>query len=151
MPLGFWAGLILLNWVTVDFRTYPGSMRYQVAVLVIVLISACSADRLACPDIPNDKLKLTVIRPGQLKKKNQEDKFEASTRYRPSDFKPRTDLKKAESIEEWDCPEARKIEKLARAQKRRMEKQLRLEQKRRREIDTLTVIPLTLRYSKDNR
>lgn len=119
----------------------------SIIIIIALMISACRSGELACPDITVTKLKSTVIRPGQLKKGNSEEKFSASTRYRPSDFKPRTDLKKAESIDEWDCPQPDKIRKLARDQKKRMEKQAKLEQKKRREIDTLTVFPVSSRYT----
>lgn len=122
-------------------------MRIRGIILIALIFSACRAGEIACPDITVTKLKSTVIRPGQLKKGNSEEKFSASSRYRPSDFKPRTDLKKAESIDEWDCPQPDKIRKLARAQKKRMEKQVKLEQKKRREMDTLTVFPATSRYA----
>lgn len=112
-----------------------------------LLISACRTDKIACPEITVTKLRTTVIRPGQLRRDAPEEKYSASTRYRPSDFKPRTDLKKAESIEEWDCPQPDKIRKLAREQKKRMEKQIRLEQKKKREMDTLTVFPVSSRYT----
>jgi len=118
-------------------------------VLIALMISACRSGEIACPDITVTKLKSTVIRPGQIKKGREEEKLSASasTRYRPSDFKPRTDLKKAESIDEWDCPQPDKIRKLARDQKKRMEKQIKLEQKKRKELDTLTVFPATSRYA----
>src|SRR5690606_39701062 len=80
-------------------------------ILIALMISACRAGELACPDITVTKLKSTVIRPGQLKRGSAEEKFSTSTRYRPSDFKPRTDLKKAESIDEWDCPQPDKTRK----------------------------------------
>lgn len=118
-------------------------------VLIALMISACRSGEIACPDITVTKLRSTVIRPGQIKKGREEEKLSASasTRYRPSDFKPRTDLKKAESIDEWDCPQPDKIRKLARDQKKRMEKQIKLEQKKRKELDTLTVFPATSRYA----
>lgn len=119
-------------------------MKLNGIILVALMMSACRADKIACPEITVTRLKTTVIRPGQLKKDNTpEERFSASTRYRPSDFKPRKDLKKAESIDEWDCPQPDKIRKLAHEQKKRMEKQMKLEQKKRKELDTLTVFPLS--------
>jgi hypothetical protein len=120
-------------------------MPIRVVFFAFLLISACRSDRIACPEIPADKIRMTVIRPGQLKKKDQEDKVTASMKYRPSDFRPRTDLKKAASIDDWDCPRPGKIQKVAREQKRRMEKQMKLERKRRREMDSLSTVPFTLR------
>lgn len=129
-------------------RTFD-AMGIRGIVLIALMISACRSGEIACPDITVTKLKSTVIRPGQIKKGREEEKLSASasTRYRPSDFKPRTDLKKAESIDEWDCPQPDKIRKLARDQKKRMEKQIKLEQKKRKELDTLTVFPATSRYA----
>jgi hypothetical protein len=129
----------LLYWFNRGSRT---AMPHKSIIFAFLLISACQADRIACPEVATGKLKATVIRPGQLKKQDNGEKFSASTRYRPSDFRPRTDLKKAESIEEWDCPQPGKIQKMAREQKRRMEKQMRLEEKKQRELDTLTVLPV---------
>lgn len=124
-------------------------MRTRAIILAALMISACRADKIACPEITVTRLKSTVIRPGQLKKDNNpEEKFSASTRYRPSDFKPRKDLKKAESIDEWDCPRPDKIRKVAHEQKKRMEKQIKLEQKKRKELDTLTVFPLSSRHGR---
>src|SRR5690606_16513150 len=105
-------------------------MKVRSLVLALLLVSACRADKIACPEITVFKLKSTVIRPGQIKKdNNNEEKLSASTRYRPSDFKPRKDLKKVESIDEWDCPQPEKVRKAAQEQKRRMEKQMKAEQK----------------------
>lgn len=116
-------------------------MAFRSIILATFLLTAC-ADRIACPDITVTKLKTTTIRPGQLKRGAEEEKLSASARFRPSDFKPRRDLKKAEDVDEWDCPEPGKVQKVARKQKRRMEKQLRAEQKKQRELDTLTVFPV---------
>lgn len=116
-------------------------------IIISLIVSACSSGKIACPEIRSDKLRMTVIRPNQLKKKTDEEQLSVSTKYRPSDFKPRTDLKKAEFIEEWDCPQASKIQKMAKQQKRRMDRQLKLERKKRRQMDSLTtVIPSALRY-----
>lgn len=109
--------------------------------MAIFLLSACRADKIACPEITVVKLKTSKARPGKVKKEAEEEKLSASNRYRPSDFKRRTDLKKAEDVDEWDCPEPGKVQKVAREQKKRMEKQLKAEQKKRREFDTLSVFP----------
>ncbi len=114
-------------------------MAIRCIILVTFLLAACRVDKVVCPEITVAKLKTTNIRPGQIKKGAEEEKLSASTRFRPSDFKPRTDLKKAEDVDEWDCPEPGKVQKYAREQKRRMEKQLKAEQKKHREMDTLTV------------
>ena len=116
-------------------------MAFRSRFLAIFLLSACT-DRISCPRITVTKLKTTTIRPGQIKRGPEEEKLSASTRYRPSDFKRRTDLKKAEDVDEWDCPEPGKIQKVAREQKKRMEKHLRAEEKKRRELDTLSVFPV---------
>jgi hypothetical protein len=116
-------------------------MAFRSILLAIFLLTACRADKIACPEITVTKLKTTTIKPGQLMRGAEEEKMSASTRYRPSDFKRRTDLKKAEDVDEWDCPEPGKVQKVARAQKKRMEKQLRAEQKKQREMDTVTVFP----------
>lgn len=116
-------------------------MAFRSILLATLLLTAC-ADKIACPEITVTKLKTTVIRPGQLKRGAEEEKLSASTRYRPSDFKRRADLKKAEDVDEWDCPEPGKIQKVAREQKKRMERQMKAEQKKRRELDTLTVLPV---------
>ncbi len=118
-------------------------MAFRSVLLAVFLLTACRADKIACPEITVTKLRTTNIRPSQLKRAAEEDeKLSASTRYRPSDFKRRTDLKKAEDVDEWDCPEPGKVKKAAREQKKRMEKQLRYEQRKRRDQDTLTVFPL---------
>lgn len=118
-------------------------MAFRIILLAVFLLTACRVDKIACPEITVAKLRTTSIRPGQIKRgAHEEEKLSASTRYRPSDFKRRTDLKKAEDVDEWDCPEPGKVQKVAREQKRRMEKQFRAEQKKRREMDTVTVFPV---------
>jgi hypothetical protein len=117
-------------------------MAFRSILVAIFLLSACRADKIACPEITVVKLKTTHIRPGQLKKGAEEEKLSASVRYRPSDFMRRTDVKKAADVDEWDCPEPGKIQKVAREQRKRMEKHLKAEQKKRREFDTLSVFPV---------
>lgn len=133
-----YAGNLLYS---IDRGVNPSVMVFRSILLATLLLSAC-ADKISCPEITVTKLKTTTIRPGQLKRSADDEKLSASNRYRPSDFKRRTDVKKAEDVDEWDCPEPGKIQKVAREQKRRMEKQLKAEQKKRRELDTLTVLPV---------
>lgn len=107
----------------------------RLAFLLIICFgwASCSSDRINCPVIKSDKLKLTS-KPRGTGKKEAEEMASVSARYFRTGQK--SDLKDPATIEEWDCPRPGKNEKIARETRKRIERKFRQDQKRREKMES---------------
>ena len=115
--------------------------------VLLVVCSACGSGKIACPHIRPDKVRASSVRHANLKRETPRSSLieeKEEVKKKKVVFKRHTgNVKKAESLEEWDCPRPgatarnRKIAK-------KMEKKYRVDNSKRKQPQDSTgyVLPI---------
>lgn len=100
--------------------------------MTILLVAACSSDRILCPKTGKSRLKQSTLNPEKVRRNTPETNLTSSIENKPNLYRYRyvdirMENKSQESVEEWDCPRpgSKKSRKAAREYLKKQEKKIR--------------------------
>jgi len=118
-------------------------------IVIIILLSGCRSGLIDCPENRGPKVRQTLI---NTKKLRVEDLYVSSNSHSDKEYErsvsrlkaQKHELKDPSTIEEWDCPRPghQKNDRIVKNNMRRMEKKMQADINRRREMDSLSAVPL---------
>jgi len=133
-------------------------MTIRVALLLIVVCTACQSGRIPCPEVKFAKMKESKVKanrffapPSNIMASNKGVIEHEGTknsvdleRLKASRVTGKEMLEKYGTVEEWDCPSPagkRKYSKVAKENIQKNEKKMREHLKQRHALDSLSIVP----------
>ena len=133
-------------------------MTIRVALLLIVVCTACQSGRIPCPEVKFAKMKESKVNanrffapPSRMMASNKGVSEQEGTknainleRLKASRVTGKEMLEKYGTVEEWDCPSPagkRKYSKVAKENIQKNEKKMREHLKQRHALDSLSIVP----------
>ena len=130
-------------------------MTIRVALLLIVVCTACQSGKIPCPEIKFAKMKHSKARANSyvaspmastksIKKQEEARRAADLERMKSSRVTGKEMLEKYGTVEEWDCPSPsgkKKYSKVAKENIQKNEKKMREHLKQRHALDSLSILP----------
>jgi len=133
-------------------------MTIRVALLLIVVCTACQSGRIPCPEVKFAKMKESKVKanrffasPSKMMASNKGVIEQEGTknsvnleRMKASRVTGKEMLEKYGTVEEWDCPSPsgkRKYSKVAKENIQKNEKKMREHLKQKHALDSLSIVP----------